>query len=291
MTGAWRPRSARSDVTASANYEALHEGLPPWLMTPVLQWVARSLRLAQDEYPSDNPLHVVAIVAGRIRLPLVAPRDPHVAIGWLCDVVASNDEERALDIADAVLNLNHLTRMSVAGELAAMLELGGSAWMVAQHGDRLELQRRVDETVSDALEEISAHGGSAANHLRAAWSSSYGRHVDSSASYHSAVRAVEAAARPFITPTDGVATLGKMIEAVKAKPTKWRMRFTDTKGHNPVETLLHMLQLLWKSQCDRHGTDDPDVPLSVSTDEARDAVHLATTLVQWFQSGAVERVS
>ena len=46
-----------------------------------------------------------------------------------------------------------------------------------------------------------------------------------------------------------------------------------------------MLQMLWKSQLDRHGTADESVPLNVSIDEARDAVALATTLVHLAQQG------
>ena len=50
------------------------------------------------------------------------------------------------------------------------------------------------------------------------------------------------------------------------------------------------MELLWKGQIDRHGTDDASTPLSVSQAEAEAAVHLAVTLVQWFTSGAVSRI-
>ena len=58
----------------------------------------------------------------------------------------------------------------------------------------------------------------------------------------------------------------------------------DTPDAN-VERLVGMLQMLWKSQFDRHGTADESVPLNVSIDEARDAVALATTLVHLAQQG------
>jgi hypothetical protein len=48
-----------------------------------------------------------------------------------------------------------------------------------------------------------------------------------------------------------------------------------------------MMDLLWTSQLDRHGSDDAKVPLRVSLEEARAAVHLAAALVQLFKSGAV----
>jgi hypothetical protein len=53
--------------------------------------------------------------------------------------------------------------------------------------------------------------------------------------------------------------------------------------------VVALLELVWKSQLDRHGTADPDVPLSVTHAEAEAAVHLAATLVQWFVTGAVAR--
>jgi hypothetical protein len=50
-----------------------------------------------------------------------------------------------------------------------------------------------------------------------------------------------------------------------------------------------MMRVLWKSQLDRHGTDNEAVPIEVSKDEAETALHLAITLVHWFTSGAVTR--
>lgn len=46
-----------------------------------------------------------------------------------------------------------------------------------------------------------------------------------------------------------------------------------------------MLRLLWKSEFDRHGTDDETVPLNVSIEEAQDAVALAMILVHLAQQG------
>ena len=52
-----------------------------------------------------------------------------------------------------------------------------------------------------------------------------------------------------------------------------------------VDRLGGMLQMLWKSQLDRHGTADEDAPLNVSLEEAQDAAALATTLVHLAQQG------
>ena len=61
------------------------------------------------------------------------------------------------------------------------------------------------------------------------------------------------------------------------------------KGFDAVDGLLMMTRLLWKTQHDRHGSDDEETPLHVAQGKAEAAVHLAITLVQWFRSGAVAR--
>ena len=48
-----------------------------------------------------------------------------------------------------------------------------------------------------------------------------------------------------------------------------------------------MMQLLWKSQLDRHGTDDDQVPITVSQEESEAALHLAANLVHIFTSGTI----
>ena len=60
------------------------------------------------------------------------------------------------------------------------------------------------------------------------------------------------------------------------------------KSLDSVAVVCQMMELLWKSEWDRHGVDD-DIPLSVSQQEAEDALALAVTLVRWFDTGAVYR--
>ena len=97
----------------------------------------------------------------------------------------------------------------------------------------------------------------AAGYLRSAWHHVYGRNPNPSTAYRDAVRAVEAAARPVVTPTDDLATLGKMIYDLGVKPEKWGTVIGD------VSTVRKMMETIWKSQLDRHGTDDTAKPLNV----------------------------
>ena len=96
-----------------------------------------------------------------------------------------------------------------------------------------------------------------------------------------AIKAVEAAARPVVIPKDKLATLGKMIAAIRDKPQKWETVIGE------VDTVRIMMDTIWKDQVDRHGTDDPKRPLTVKQPEAEVAVQFAVTLVQLFRTGAI----
>lgn len=56
----------------------------------------------------------------------------------------------------------------------------------------------------------------------------------------------------------------------------------------PREVVIGMTRMLWHGQHDRHG-GQPSAPGNVSLDEAKIAVGLATTLVDWFSAGLVSR--
>jgi hypothetical protein len=227
----------------------------------------------------------VVALEQRLRTPLVAGGTKPLA-----NVMGHIGEggDQALDILDCLLMLSASWRWVNARtaweSLDEMLATGGSAWKVGYDPDgRPCLQRRVDETSEMAAKAAMSKPGNAASHLRAAWHKVYGRSPDASAAYREAVRAIEAAAKPVVTPNDSIATLGKMITAMRDKPSKW------TTELGSVTVVADMMGELWTSQLDRHGTDDESVPLSVSAAQAEAALHLAVTLVQWFQGGAVRR--
>ncbi len=101
---------------------------------------------------------------------------------------------------------------------------------------------------------------------------------------------MEAAAKPIVAPQASGATLGTMLADLRNKPDKWSVALNEGGRAPGVNLLIEMCAGLWKSQFDRHGTDDESIPLDVSPGEAAAAVHLAVTLVHWFRSGAVTRV-
>ena len=186
---------------------------------------------------------------------------------------------RGLDLLDYCLGIaDH----GLAEELQEILDRSGSAWKVGLDPEWREcLERRVDATVLAAADREKGQPSKAAEYLRTAWHHLYGRNPNPSAAYRDAVRAVEAAARPVVTPKDDLATLGKMITALNDKPEKWETVIGD------VGTVRKMMRTIWKSQSDRHGTDDPAKPRNVSKPEAESAVQMAVTLVHLFRTGAI----
>lgn len=278
----WRPLSIRNDPEAVPTYDALHDGLPEWLRPGVARWVEEAL--ADSPYGLDLTgfLHTLEQFL-RVQFDWGAGL-PSAVASMVHEVRSAG--ERALDILDGLLMMTADWGRSEARqeELDLMLTIGGSSWKVGNdEAGRPALERRVHEVVEDAARSVMDKPGNAGRHLHAAWHNTYGRRTDASAAYREAVRAVEAAAKSVILPSDATATLGKMIRALQDKPEKWTVEI------GTVDGLASIMAQLWRSQLDRHGTDDESAPLSVSTLQAEAALHLALMLVHWFTSGLVQR--
>lgn len=214
----------------------------------------------------------------RLRLPVVA----------LNQIVqrVRRDEELFLDVLDATLWAGR-SDQRIWRTLENLLAEGGSAWRVA--ADHQSLERRVDDTVVQAAEAVlSMPNKSAGDHLATAWKAAYGLHPDATKAYSESIKAVEAAAAPMISPNNAKATLGTIIRDLKQAPDKWELVILGPdRAPRDIASLLGMLELLWQGQSDRHGGVVPTVP--IPSEAAPMAVHLAVSLVQWFQSGAVRK--
>ncbi len=282
----WLPLSKRNDPDAAKEYDTLHEGVPEWLATPVAQWVVDVFSSMKYDSSLGQRLD---LLYGMLRRPMPSWRDRiGDSIAELADAAAGGD----LDVLDAVV---WTTQMSQQGErlrkrLRLLLRVHGSAWTVGTNvAGQPCLVQRVDETVTAAAQVEMEQSGNAAHHLRRAWHRIYGRNPDPGGSYWESVRAVEAAAKPVIAPNALKATLGTMLADLRNKPEKWSVVLGERDKASGVGLLIEMCSGLWKSQIDRHGTDDESIPLNVSSREAEAAVHLAVTLVHWFRSGVVSR--
>lgn len=199
----------------------------------------------------------------------------------LDDQVGALRAEDCLDVIDYILARTRTWESNHLEYLAARLLEGGSVWRATPRG----LERRVGETLQVLAESAIATGSRPAQYLAQGWHKAWGRIPDASGAYRDAVRAVEAAYQPIVSPKNELTTLGTVIQDIRNKPSKFSVRLRADEPEQSVGRLLATLELLWKAEFDRHGTPDEEVPLNVSLEEAQDAVALATTLVHLAQQG------
>jgi hypothetical protein len=199
------------------------------------------------------------------------------------------DPELALDAVDVALwsldPTNAYYVEPIVAELNEMLEAGGSVWEAAADAEdqRWRLRRRTMRSVRETIETLADSSERAHHHLEAAWAKIAGRDPDPTGAYREAVKAIESVAKPVVLPDAKLATLGTIIAAIRDKPDKW------TYPLGGPDAMRELLERVWKGQHDRHGTDDPDAPLSVGFDEALAAVHLGVAVSASFASGVFAR--
>jgi hypothetical protein len=266
--------------------EALYEGVPVHLREPLVSWLRDVLgdtgnSFAAQLFGVDPPagMNQIGLDVGlRLHLPVVR-------LEGVIKLVRAN-EELFLDVLDATLWAGRSDH-SIWRTLQNLLGTGGSAWRVA--ADHRSLERRVDDTVAEAAQTVvSMPNKSAGHHLAIAWKAAYGLHPDATKAYSEAIKAVEAAAASVVSPNNAKATLGTIIGDLKQAPGKWELVILGPdRAPRDISSLLAMLELLWQGQSDRHGGVAPTIPIPPGA--APMAVHLAVSLVQWFQSGAVRK--
>jgi hypothetical protein len=177
-------------------------------------------------------------------------------------------------------------------DLGLMLDEGASAYRI--NDNQTGLIRRVAATATAAAADAERTAGalptagSAASQLATAWEAAYRLHPDPPVAYKDAIRAVESAAHAIVEPNNRSATLGTMLGQLRAQPQRYAVAIPGPDGSGSVEPLVAMMKLLWQGQTSRHGAQT--AIRAETLEEARMAVHLAVTLVQWFTTGAVRRV-
>lgn len=261
-----------------------YEGVPEWLRHSLHKWIKNIL----TNYTDFANGYVLDTLERELRMPLGGGSDDQRLRQVLFKL---ENATMCLDIADYLLVREVSTDPDGyrdAEHLGLILTQANSEWAVYRSDGQFRLTKRLDPTTQELTTSVASENDRASKHLTSAYAATYGRDPNPSLAYKEAVRAVEAAARPVVTPNDSVATLGKMISAMADKPTKWKVSLEPEAG-DPVVKVVEMMRLLWTGQLDRHGTDDDTRPLNVSKDAADAALHLAATLVQWFRSGVISR--
>lgn len=291
---AWRPLGIESDDEV-ATYDALHDGVPPWLWAPFWTWVRDALTVIR-RYPDGSgrvPMLATNLAeamcqALQIPLPNLRRETANAAAGkhqleTALKVLSSHPSP--LQIADYLLA--HSDRAKPE-DLATLLERGKSAWQVGVRQGRPGLVRRVPAGVQTASDSVMERAGRAGARLAEAWQNLYGVTPNASEAYRLAIVAVEDAAIPVVSPNNARASLGTVLKQIEDQ-ADWHL---PMKRQHPeamsTQVLVGMMRLLWHGHHDRHG-GQPTAPGSVTLDEAAVAVSLAVALVQWFHSQLVSR--
>lgn len=285
----WRPLGYQGED--AAGYDALHDGVPKWMAASLWDWIQhqftrtainRSSFSGNDSYTYFD-VELLRDVERVCRFS--APYDETLlSVGMRTLRSAVEAENVEIRLVDYLLSRNGHPDPN----LDRLLLESGSAWRVGTRAGRVALVRRIPEGVQDAAGAVMDRAGHAGGRLAQAWEAAFGVGPDPSKAYSLAVKAVEDAAVPVVTPTDANATLGKIIGTVRDQGT-WSLPMTREHASSPSgTTLLAMMQTLWTGQSDRHGGDQ-DRTVPITQEAAESAVLLAVPLVQWFGSGLVAR--
>jgi hypothetical protein len=294
----WVPFYARATEAGASDFECLFPGVPPWMRESLWSWLAE--RLSTWVYGAGRGGGYSTPDSEKIR---EIERICRVDAQWMGSGSSHSDRVQGLEALRTALYSDDTTFLTAVDfclsgnlngdqvkELEVILQDSSSKWRVGQIGSRAGLVERVDETVQRAADELIGKGERHGKLLAEAWQHAFSMQRNPSSAYRCAVRAVELAATPVLTPKDPQPSLGKMITALRDGMGKWRFAFTVDSAVDPKKVLLQMMQLLWTNDYARHVTVDPNVPLNVGQEEAESAVVLALTLVNWFASGAIVRV-
>ncbi len=264
------PLSAR-DGDDSRDYQALTEGVPPWLKPHLLKWVNDLLRASRGGW-NDRAIKTIEL---DLKLAVNAQGD------ILMQQCAASDWV-LINVVNWLLEVASISRESTS-DLSSMLDRGGSVWRVESAANGTRLVRRVLPALVDLADHVRSVGDVAAEHLGRGWREAWGVGGNADEAYSQAVKAVEAVLQPAVSPANATATLGTMIREIEQAPHKFQVRLEPRRGANAVDAFVQQLKLLWQSQ-PRHG--EADTVAQVTEDQARDAVTLAIQIADWIQRGA-----
>lgn len=279
----WVPLGRRSgDVPLD---DSLTPGVPGYLAAPLRRWVAQQL-----EHRAAPSLREAINLNLHLDLPA-----PHLFASLFSGSGPSGDYlpdgEPLLDITDAVLKFGkavhnaHVWEKAVA-ELEQTLRTARSQWRVNANRSGLELRVARPATIAAAA-VIRSAPDEASGHLIAGWTAAYGRAPDPDRAYDEAILAIEAVACPLISPRNTRATLGTVLSDLRNQESQWELTVGDPAGvATGISPLTAIMTLLWTGQS-RHAGGANSRRQTQAEGEA--AVHMATTVVQWLNTGVLRR--
>jgi len=267
--------------------------LPAWAKPSVMRWLA-PVAMATNHRSAYRPvsaqsvsLDFVELAERRLHIVVQRYRRTDAVIDGLMQVLEADDELlfRALELALEHIDLGYRWQEQEAAiaDLNRILTESGSNWEVVvdrikvderRYRDERRLQRRSPISATEAITSLADSTKRAGEHLSLARTSAFGREPQPDRAYWEAVKAVEAATIPVVLPDAKKPRLGQVIGELRNAPEKWTFVLEEDVpglfGNKPVrdlssvESVIVMLDLLWRNHIDRHavGDDQPARPVS-----------------------------
>jgi hypothetical protein len=160
----------------------------------------------------------------------------------------------------------------------------GSKWIVVVNDGTAVLEERVDATTAEAFNAALGAANESPTFLKKAWGYVFGRDPSPSEAYNYAIKAIEAATWPIITPNNNSATLGHILGEMKAHPENWHTKIVEQQANLGSVMIANAMQLVWEGHTDRHGTA---APVAVTQEAAEQAVFTAVMVCDYFNRGYV----
>ena len=266
------------------DFEVLVPGVPPWLKEPLVNLVHTFLDEGDLYFYSG---HRSLDIQLETRIDLGASGDtPYASKATVLSRLRSLSDMELLRVVDYIVSERAGSPTSPPALIVEqILRSARSKWTIGTRSGRVGLVERVAQGVQDSIEGTIRSAGSAGLILARAWAHVHGFQPNDSAGYSDAVRAVEIASISKVQPNNQSATLGSVINQMRAQGD-WHLPLREHEHSPSNELLLNSLRTLWHGHRDRHGGADYS---DVTHEEARAAVALAATLVEWFDSGAVSQ--
>lgn len=269
--------------------EVLVDGVPVWMRNSVLALIREVTTAHRGRDPrGQRILGVRDALIHTIERKLHATFTEDEGDEW--ELQASllsycNDGEHALDVIGALLDVGGSEMQQgfprLFQQVNEILIESGSKWHAVEQGSyKATLEERVEQAAADAMtlsiEDVSNNSSAL---LKSAWSDAFGRDPSASDAYTNAVKAMEAAAGPVLTPNNTSATLGHMIGELRANPTRWKSQLIEATPGNGSATVMKAMELVWEGHADRHGTNSPE---PVTQEAAEQAVFTAVMVCSYF---------
>lgn len=281
----WRPWDA--DDEEHEERSLIRELLPASLHGAVMAWIRAELHPGSHSFVDLRRVHELqSALQVDFRL-----QERYVDADDMVRVIVQKGAPFVARVVDYFLAGYEIDQWgNTPGAVQSMrwhFDSAASAAEVALQDDVYRLRRRVPVGVEELAEASKqSASASAGQYLGKAWREAYSLTPDTSLVMTEAIKAVETAAHPVVTPTAKKKRLGMMTQTIKDQ-SGWTLAFPNRDDGHPDHkaVLVGMLETLIIAQADRHGGAAPSVV------EAQGHVQLASTLVQWFSAGLVVRAT